>query len=296
MITPTDAPPASLPPREPSAPSLALPEGTWDTHFHVLGPQHLYPYSSDRKYTPPDAPVEESMRLHARLGIKRGLAVHMNFHAFDNRVDLDAVARSGGRYLAVVRLDASATPSACQALHEAGARGVRFAFNPAHGGTLDLAVFDHVLRCIEGLGWFVELHFGGEDIPRLYHWIRQIPATVVIDHFGNIDVTKGTGDQGFSMISELAAKPNVWIKITCADRLSKIGFPYYDVEPFARALSLVAPSRLLWGTDWPHVGVFDPDSMPDDGKLVEALKTLLPDEPLRRQVLVDNPLRLLGIA
>jgi hypothetical protein len=39
-----------------------------------------------------------------------GFVVHANTHGFDNSVDLDAVAQSAGRYLAVVRLDASATP------------------------------------------------------------------------------------------------------------------------------------------------------------------------------------------
>mgnify|MGYP003377062156 FL=1 len=142
-------------------PSWTLPKGAWDTHFHVLGPQSRFLYAPNRKYTPPDAPLDACMRMHDVLGIERGFVVHANTHGFDNSVDLDAVAQSAGRYLAVVRLDASATPAACKALHQAGARGVRFAFNPQHGGELDLKVFDHVMRCIDGLGWFVELHFAG---------------------------------------------------------------------------------------------------------------------------------------
>ena len=85
----------------PSRPRRALPEGAWDTHFHVLGPQARFPYSKTRKYTPPDAPLDACLRMHDSLGIARGLVVHANTHGFDNAVDLDAVARSGGRYLAV---------------------------------------------------------------------------------------------------------------------------------------------------------------------------------------------------
>src|SRR5204862_2645052 len=128
-------------------PARRLPEGAWDTHFHVLGPQARFAYAASRKYTPPDAPLEQSLGLHDTLGIARGLVVHANTHGFDNAVDLDAVARSSGRYLAVVRLDGKATREGCRALREAGARGVRFAFNPQHGGTLDQAVFEHVLGC-----------------------------------------------------------------------------------------------------------------------------------------------------
>jgi predicted TIM-barrel fold metal-dependent hydrolase len=90
------------------------------THFHALGPQLRFPYGAKRKYTPPDAPVEQCLRLHEALGFARGWVVHANTHGFDNAVDLDAVARSDGRYVAVVRLDASASPASCAELHARG--------------------------------------------------------------------------------------------------------------------------------------------------------------------------------
>ena len=56
----------------------------------------------------PERPVEVGLDIARRQG-----------------VDLDAVARSDGRYVAVVRLDASASPASCAELHARGARGVR---------------------------------------------------------------------------------------------------------------------------------------------------------------------------
>lgn len=280
----------------PKAPRWTLPAGAWDTHFHVLGPQAKFPYSPTRKYTPPDATLDACMVLHDRLGITRGLVVHANTHGFDNAVDLDAVARSNGRYLAVVRLDASATRAGCERLHEQGARGVRFAFNPQHGGTLDHTVFDHVLRCIEGLGWFVELHFDGGALPGLADWLKSIRATLVIDHIGRIDPSLGLGQSPFGVLLELARRDNIWVKASGADRLTKAGPPYADVVPYARRLLDVAADRVIWGSDWPHTGVFDPARMPDDGALLDALLEFAPDETLRRRILVDNPCRLLGIS
>ncbi len=221
--------------------------------------------------------------------------MHANTHGFDNRVDLDAVARSGGRYLAVVRLDASATKASCKALHAAGARGVRFAFNPQHGGTLDLATFDHVLECIEPLDWFVELHFEGSALPELRRWLEGVPARLVIDHFGRIDARLGVGQEPFRVLCDLARRDNVWIKISGADRISQTGHPYSDVAPFARRLVEIAGDRLIWGSDWPHTGVFDSSRMPDDGMLLDALAGLVPDEAVRKRILVDNVLRLLGL-
>jgi 2-pyrone-4,6-dicarboxylate lactonase len=56
--------------------------------------------------------------------------------------------------------------------------------------------------------------------------------------------------------------------------------------PFARALVATAPGRVQWGTEWPHPNV---RHMPDDGDLVDLVVDLVPDEPTRRRVLVDNP-------
>ncbi len=281
---------------EPARPRRALPAGAWDTHFHVLGPQLAFPYAPARKYTPPDAPLERCLRFHDSLGIARGFVVHANTHGFDNGVDLDAVARSGGRYLAVVRLDGSASRDDCKALHAGGARGVRFAFNPQHGGHLDLKVFDHVQQCIAGLGWFVELHFEGDALPGLLPWLQSIPSKVVIDHLGRIDPARGPAQEPFAALMQLARLENIWVKLSGADRISRSGFPYDDVALFARQLAEAAPGRMLWGSDWPHTGVFDPAKMPDDGKLLDAFEGFVPDEGLRRQILVDNPLRLLGDA
>ena len=287
--------PDCLGPRaEASRPAWKLPPGAWDTHFHVLGPQACFPYSPTRKYTPPDAPLAAALALHDRIGIAKGLVVHANTHGFDNGVDLDAVARSGGRYLAVVRLDGKATREGCQALHAQGARGVRFAFNPQHGGALDQKVFEHVLRCIEGLGWFVELHFEGAAIPGLRNWLESISATVVIDHFGRVDPSAGAGHESFGILCELMRRENFWTKISGAERISKKGYPYDDVTPLAHRLVDIAPGRLLWGSDWPHTGMFDAKKMPDDGELLNVLCNFVEDPTLRNAVLVQNPEKLLN--
>lgn len=280
----------------PSAPRLQLPPGSWDTHFHVLGPQAKFPYAAKRKYSPPDAPLDTCLAFHRRLGIERGLEVHANTHGFDNSVDLDAVADSGGRYLGVVRLDASVTPQDCERLHEQGIRGVRFAFNPQHGGTLDHTAFNRVLDCMRGLGWFIELHFDGAAIPGLEPWLTSLAVPVVIDHIGRIDVTAGLDQAPFRILCQLARRDNFWIKLSGADRLTRQGYPYDDVAPFMRRIAAVAPERTLWGSDWPHTGLFNPERVPDDGKLLDALASFVPDEAQRHRILVNNPERLLGLS
>src|SRR5438874_2699225 len=49
------------------------------------------------------------------------------------------------------------------------------------------------------------------------------------------------------------------------------------------------PARVLWGTDFPHPNV---KTMPNDGELVDFFAKVVPDEKLRKRILVDNPARL----
>ena len=173
---------------------------------------------------------------------------------------------------------------------------MRFAFNPQHGGTLDQKVFEHVLRCIEGLGWFVELHFEGAALPGLRAWLEGIPATVVIDHFGRVDPSAGVAQEPFAILCELMRRENFWTKISGAERISRQGYPYDDVAPLALRLVEIAPRRLIWGSDWPHTGFFDAARMPDDGRLLDALIRFVPDPSIREDILVRNPGKLLNAA
>ena len=58
----------------------------------------------------------------------------------------------------------------------------------------------------------------------------------------------------------------------------------------------VAPNRILWGADWPHSEVMDPNKMPNDGDLIDMLLDYAPDELTRRMILVGNPRSLFDFA
>jgi 2-pyrone-4,6-dicarboxylate lactonase len=58
----------------------------------------------------------------------------------------------------------------------------------------------------------------------------------------------------------------------------------------ARALIEVAPDRIIWGSDWPHI----PEGGKDTGALLNLLAQWAPDTHARQRVLVDNPARLFG--
>lgn len=282
----------------PNKPKLKIPNGAWDTHFHVLGPLDRFPYSDQRRYSPPEASLETCLELHNFLGIDRGIVVHANTHGKNNLPFLEAVAQSNGRYLGVVRLNRTATTTSCRRLHTFGIRGARFAFNPQHGGTLDQAEVEHVVSQIEPLGWFVEFHLEGKTLLELEDWLRKLPVPVVIDHFGRVDVRNGVDQPEFQALRRLAESEHIWTKISGVDRISVKGYPYEDVVPFSIQLIDVSPSRIIWGSDWPHTGYLEggETNLPDDGGLVDCLEWLAPGEKILQSILVDNPIRLLAIS
>ena len=68
--------------------------------------------------------------------------------------------------------------------------------------------------------------------------------------------------------------------------------PYQDVTPFAAALVERRADRIVWGTDWPHP--ICPVAMPNDGDLTDHLADWVPDDDIRRRILVDNATVLFG--
>jgi predicted TIM-barrel fold metal-dependent hydrolase len=278
----------------PVALTFTPPSGTCDTHFHIFGPSDRFPYGPNRKYTPPDSPLEDYFDLMDVLGIERGVVVHPNLHGPDNAVTLDAIARSDGRFLGIVKLEATATFEELKHLHTLGVRGVRFAFNPQHGGTFDSALFDRTAGWCTNLGWQIEIHSAPDDLVELAEKLARAQVPIVIDHMGRVDVSLGTDQEPFRVLLDLVRENHIWVKLTGADRVTKSGAPYDDVVPFAKALVAAAPDRMIWGTDWPHSAYFDASKMPNDGILMNLLRSFVPDSALRDKILVENAASLFG--
>ncbi|WP_426957300.1 amidohydrolase family protein [Muricoccus radiodurans] len=271
-------------------PSWRPPPGACDAHCHIFGPDAVFPYAEDRAYTPPDAPYEALVALHAKLGIERAVIVHASCHGSDMRVTLDGIARSGGRMRGVAVVDPGVTDAGLAALHAGGIRGVRFNFVRHLGGMPDMAFFERVLAQVEPLGWHVVLHLDAQDVVELAPRIARIRIPFVIDHMGRVKAKGGLDQPAFAALIELMRNPLAWVKICGMERVSSAGAPFHDAVPFATKLAELAPDRVLWGTDWPHPNISG--DMPNDGDLVNLLALAVPDEATRRRVLVDNPNRL----
>lgn len=152
---------------------------------------------------------------------------------------------------------------------------------------------------IAPLGWHVVVYFEAADLVSLRDFLLSVPVPLVVDHMGKPDVNRDPDGPEFgAFLDFLRARPDIWCKVTCPERLSVSGPPaldgeqraYRDVVPFARRVVEEFPDRVLWGTDWPHPNLTG--HMPDDGLLVDFVPHIAPTADLRHRLLVGNPMRL----
>jgi len=261
----------------------------------VFGPADRFPFAPGRRYTPPDAGVEDLARLHARLGLDRAVIVQASCHGTDHAALLDALRRGAGRYAGVAMIDEATTDDELDELHAAGVRGTRMNFVAHLGGAPTADAVERIVARAAERDWHVVLHLDAADLARYAPLLALLPCPYVIDHMGRIDATAGLDQEPFrALLALLHRGDRCWVKLSGAERLTAAGPPPYDdVVPFAQALIAAAPDRVLWGTDWPHPNV---RHMPDDGDLVDLLAAFAPDEDVRHRILVDNPARLYDFA
>jgi len=277
---------------EPSKPGYRPPAGAVDAHCHVFGPGDEFPFAPERKYTPCDAGKDKLFALRDYLGFERNVIVQATCHGADNQALVDALRASDDKARGVATVRDTVSADELSELHEAGVRGVRFNFVRRLVDPKPDAYYYAIIDRIAPLGWHVVIYFEAADLEERWDFFTSLPTTVVVDHMGRPDVTQPANGPEFGRFIRLMTEhENIISKVTCPERLSKIGGPAYeDVVPFARMLVKQFPDRVLWGTDWPHPNMTS--HMPDDGHLVDFIPQIAPTENLQQKLLVDNPMRI----
>ena len=281
---------AAAPDPNPRRPRIAVPPLACDCHAHVFGSDQRYPLIGAALYDAPErSGAAEYRRMLDALGIERGVLVQPSAYGTDNRAMLEALSvdRTRLRGIAVVPFDVEART--LERLHASGVRGVRcnIVDLKSGAGRLPLDELRSLAQRVKPFAWHIELLLHVNEFPNLDREFADFPVDVSFGHLGYAPAASGTQGAGFRALLRLARDGKAWVKLTGPYRLTGPEMPYPQVEPFAQALAEAAPGRLLWGSDWPHVMV--KSAMPNDGELLELLARWIPDEALRRRVLVDNP-------
>lgn len=275
----------------PKVPEFKLPAGAVDAHCHVFGPAAEFPFAKERKYTPCDASKDQLFALRDHLGFARNVIVQATCHGRDNRAMMDACRASNGLARGVASVGADVTDAELADMHAAGVRGVRFNFVRRLVEATPREVFLKIAQRVAPLGWHIVVYFEAADLADLEPFLAQLPTTIVVDHMGRPDVSNGVDHPDFKRFLNLMERHgNIWSKVTCPERLTIEGPPYDDVVAFGAEVVKRFPTRVLWGTDWPHPNM--KTHMPDDGALVDYIPRIAPTYEQQKMLLIDNPMRL----
>jgi 2-pyrone-4,6-dicarboxylate lactonase len=284
------------------SPRVQLPDGATDCHAHICGPVDKFPYWSERIYTPPDALMPSYKAMLGGLGVSRGVIVQPSVYADDNRAMMAALASDPKNLRGVAVVKSTISDSELLAMNDAGVRGVRcnIVDLASAKGELPVDELRALAERIAPLKWHLELLMHVNEFPRLQSQLGaqlgELPVDLVFGHYGYAPTRVGIQDAGFQALLALMKRGKAWVKFTGPYRISSRPLDqqpmYDDVKPFAQALIACNPSRIVWGTDWPHVMV--KGTMPHDADLCDLLGDWVLDSDLREKILVHNPAVLYG--
>ena len=133
------------------------------------------------------------------------------------------------------------------------------------------------------------LHVDAPDIVPLSDMMKKLPLPFVIDHMGRVPAAAGVDQAPLRALIELSKLDKCWIKVCGSERIALP--PYAAAVPIAHALVDATPTRVLWGTDYPHPNA---THEADEGELVDLVPQFAPEALAQRRLLVDNPARLYG--
>lgn len=272
-------------------PRIAAPEGACDSHIHIYDPR--FPAAKADLSVVANATVADYRLLQRRIGTTRTVVVQPAAYGTDNRVTLDAIEHLGRQHtrgIAVLHPDVS--DAELEALDRGGIRGLRFTQHDPRTAVTTAQMIEPLARRIQAFGWHIQLHLRAPQVVEMAALIESLPGTIVIDHMGRIPEPIGTHHAAFALVRRWLGEGRTWVKLSGAYLESRDAPRYADVSRVAREYAMLAPERVVWGSDWPHPT--EAVAKPDDAVLFDLLAEWAPPEGLRRRILVENPETLYG--
>jgi predicted TIM-barrel fold metal-dependent hydrolase len=289
-------------PADQRLPEVKGPSLSCDCHLHVFGDPVTYPYSAERRNSPPAMPLAEYMAGYldfARLcGIERMVFTQPSTYGRDNTCMLDAIKMCGGNALGIVDIDENASDAELARLNSAGVVGIRFNLGPPNRPRESGLMEKHLARllrldarCAE-IGWQLDILTPSWLIIDMLDVYRKMKSNFTLAHFGMFLARDGGQQPGLLKMIDFLRNDGerCYMKLTAPYRMSTAP-AYADSTVIAKALIAAAPERIIWGSDYPYLSHSDKVNSID---LFDLIAQWIPDAATRQKILVDNPAKLFG--
>lgn len=288
-----------------------LPEGAWDSHVHILDPEK-HSYITPRYCSPAPAQLAQLAG-----GCKNMVVAHASMQGPSRVQLLDTLSRGPAfglklrGLLGIDNLD-DVTDAELDALHGAGVRGTRLYLTvwgqdraAVAESVRELGSALHKLAArLARLQWVIAIICPLVVWASLADVLRELDPRVKVlaDHFAGVFPGEEETED-FGTLLELLKEGNVFVKLSALDRVAFAnpahGLP--DLAPLVKAFVEANPDRILYGSDWPHVGLGKPvndDQEPfeyekfrdiSDEEHIRHLRSWISDDETWHKLFVTNP-------
>lgn len=260
-----------------------------DAHTHVF--VRGLALAANARYAPNyDASWQTLLELMAKNNVGRAVILQPSFLGFDNSYLFQALRAEPGRFRGVPWVSPSIeiTPQDWDGLAEIGVKGLRF---PIYGlPTPQWSAYRDMLGEALKRDWPIHLYVESRRLPEILPVLLDGGHKVVIPHYGMFDRTLGPArDPGFRFLLESARTERVYVVMCGAYRVGT----ERARQATPMLLDAFGPQRLLWASDWPHTDT-DLNRVTTYPKTLKWFEEWVPDEAVRRTILVDTPTKLYG--
>jgi predicted TIM-barrel fold metal-dependent hydrolase len=268
-------------------PTFVSPPGAVDCHMHIYDTR--VPFCAGATLPHGDATVAQYRALQSRLGLSRAVVVAPSAYGANNVVTLEAIRALGDHARGVAIVAPGVSDAELDALHAGGIRGARFNFHLSPAPTVDALTL--LAARVAERGWHVQI---GMRAPRLVAeaaTLRALPGAIVLEHCAGIAASAAyRSDPAYPLVLDLLDTGRCWIKLSGPYLREPGGAPAYPLlRPFVSDLVARAPTRAVWGSDWPHPSE---TAKPGDAALLDLIPDWMTSEQDRMRILVSNPAEL----
>jgi predicted TIM-barrel fold metal-dependent hydrolase len=268
--------------RDLPSPTVTTPAGACDSHIHILGPFETFRLASER-YRLKASTLTDWQDMQSALGLARALHVQTVMLGYSYQLTMHAGYRFPDRLRSIVMLYPEITDGELGVLEGAGVIGGRFGHGSVTGSEAR-----RLLARIAERGWQAHFMYASED--ELDLWadaMLDYPGRVVVEHMGATTPSNWRAGRPYQHLLKALDTGRCWVKLS--SRFSELPeAPFVDLDPIVADLIDRHPSRLVWGSDWPHLAYFR--NMPSDAELLEDLhRWVAGDADRYEQILVRNP-------